>query len=781
MRCPQRLPDGRCATSRQPAASCPVHAKRKSRRGDARRSEENRAEVEYWAKNRCTHRGDSIGSTGCATCVTAVPAFSCELHGKCTELRRATDRSFRWCGACSDYSRSDGPTIRPTTRPVGTHPVAIVIPCHNYGRYLAECLESALATGPSEVLVVDDASTDDTAVIADSFAAQGVRYLRVENQNVYRTRLDGMAATSARFVVFLDADDVLPTDYLDKGVPLLADPSVGVVYSDMQLFGDSSDRWTMPEPAGLELSIRNHIHAGCLVRRAAIETTELPPMLDTRVLEDWNVWRRIKKNGWKFQKSPAVYKYRQHGSGRLGQVDPQQYRVTAGLDYEPITLFVPLSGRAWAWPQFRAWLDGQTWPRELIRLVLCDTSQDARFHALLRRWVDATDYPDVRLYTQDVARPGVADADRHDGKVRSEVQTAVASIYRRAVAELTTDYAVIVEDDIVPPVDAISRLMDSMNEETASVSAAYPHRFESGVVAWHRIGSCLQNGSGVVDVGGNGFGCVLLRSEVLRRIAITTDGVTPDYDIAWYQQLRETKWRARLDWSIRCEHLEQEDAEPTRFIVLAQPRTGSTLLIASLNRHPEIQTRGEVLNAGHCIPLPDDGRERVRAAWERIGPCSAAGFKVLAFQPWDNDPEQWATGWDEIAGDPFVKVIVLRREDQLAQFASWKVANTIGRWKEQQQENRPVIDVSPDELRWFKQWNDQLLAERLRRLDLHDKIEVTYEQLTDNWQPTMERVQQFLGVPVVEMQQATTKQEPRPLDEVIQNLDQTPEGLAALA
>jgi len=777
------MPDGKCATSRQPASSCPVHGKRPARRHrDARRQAEDAAEVAYWQKNRCEHRGGYAGRAGCVSCQTSIPSYSCELHGRCTELRRATDQSISWCGSCSDLKRTEsGQSATAAVRKLsGPHPVAIVIPCHNYGRYLAACLESAIATKPAEIIVVDDASDDDTADVAARFASQGVKYLRVEHRNVHNARLDGLARTSARFVVFLDADDLLPLDYLEKGLPLLDEHTVGSVYSDMQCFGNSAELWEMPAPDQLRLNQENHIHAGAIVRRTALIASNVDcSSVSMESFEDWAVWRRLAANGWQFRKSTAIYQYRQHSHSRLRKVKQNPWAVRFGMQSEVLTLFVALSGREWAWPKFRAWLESQTWPRDQIRLVLCDTSQNARFHALVRRWVDVTDYPDVRLYRHEAATAGVADADRHDGATRYEVQTAVVRIYRRMAAELSTDFAVIVEDDIIPPADAIERLTASMEGDVASVSGAYRHRYQPGIVAWHTIGRCLQGGAGVVEVTGNGFGCVLLRRGVLRRFSITRDGSTADYDGAFYEQLRAGQWRSLLDWSVECEHLERDDCGPERFIVLAQPRTGSTLLISSLGKHPEIQTRGEVLNAGHCIPLPSEGRERVRAAWERIGPCIAAGFKLLAFQPWDNDPEQWATGWDEIADDPFVKIIVLRREDQLAQFASWKVANTIGRWKEQQQEHRPVIDVSRDELRWFKQWNDQLLAERLRRLDLHDKLEVTYEQLTENWQPTMERVQQFLGVPVVELQQATTKQEPRPLDEVIRNPDQLPESLAS--
>ncbi len=60
--------------------------------------------------------------------------------------------------------------------------VSVVVTCHNYGRYLRECLESVLAQDrpADEIIVVDDASTDDTPAIAAEYAPFGVRYERVD-------------------------------------------------------------------------------------------------------------------------------------------------------------------------------------------------------------------------------------------------------------------------------------------------------------------------------------------------------------------------------------------------------------------------------------------------------------------------------------------------------------------------------------------------------------------------------------------------------------------------
>ena len=72
--------------------------------------------------------------------------------------------------------------------------VSVVIICHNYGRYLAEAITSVLMqTRPAkEIVVIDDASTDDTPEVAKVFADRGVRYHRVATGNVQENRRIGV-------------------------------------------------------------------------------------------------------------------------------------------------------------------------------------------------------------------------------------------------------------------------------------------------------------------------------------------------------------------------------------------------------------------------------------------------------------------------------------------------------------------------------------------------------------------------------------------------------------
>lgn len=114
--------------------------------------------------------------------------------------------------------------------------VSVVIPSYNYGRFLRDCIESVLAqTGVElDVLVVDNASDDDSPAIASALAAADPRVsvvLHETNLGHIASFNEGLWAVSGEYVVLLCADDMLPPGSLARAAALLeAQPSVGFVY-----------------------------------------------------------------------------------------------------------------------------------------------------------------------------------------------------------------------------------------------------------------------------------------------------------------------------------------------------------------------------------------------------------------------------------------------------------------------------------------------------------------------------------------------------------------------
>jgi glycosyltransferase involved in cell wall biosynthesis len=105
--------------------------------------------------------------------------------------------------------------------------VSIVIDNYNYGRFLGEAIDSALAQRyPNvEVIVVDDGSTDNSREVIATYADVIVSILK-ENGGQASAFNAGFAASRGDIVILLDSDDTLLPTAVEKSVPLFGDPEV---------------------------------------------------------------------------------------------------------------------------------------------------------------------------------------------------------------------------------------------------------------------------------------------------------------------------------------------------------------------------------------------------------------------------------------------------------------------------------------------------------------------------------------------------------------------------
>ncbi len=91
--------------------------------------------------------------------------------------------------------------------------VSIIIPCYNKAVFLVETLQSVLNQTYThwECILVDDGSTDDTAVIAKNYCKKDTRfrYFLKKNEGVSTARNFGIEKSKGDFIIFLDADDIL--------------------------------------------------------------------------------------------------------------------------------------------------------------------------------------------------------------------------------------------------------------------------------------------------------------------------------------------------------------------------------------------------------------------------------------------------------------------------------------------------------------------------------------------------------------------------------------------
>ncbi len=218
--------------------------------------------------------------------------------------------------------------------------IDVVVPCYNYGRYLSDALAGALDDQPDtdvHVLIIDDASQDDSAKIARKLAASDDRVeVRVHpvNRGHIATFNEGLLDwADGDYCVLISADDKLAPRALRRSADLMdAHPEVGFVYGHIVEFRDGAElprartqsRGQTIWPGYWWLERRFREAHGCIFSPEVVVRTSLqhqvggynPDLYHTSDLEMWMRLAACADVG--FIDADQAY-YRRHASNMSGE------------------------------------------------------------------------------------------------------------------------------------------------------------------------------------------------------------------------------------------------------------------------------------------------------------------------------------------------------------------------------------------------------------------------------------------------------------------------------
>jgi glycosyltransferase involved in cell wall biosynthesis len=159
--------------------------------------------------------------------------------------------------------------------------VTLIIPCYNARQYLGEAIESALAQTfrDLEIIIVDDGSTDGSHEVAEQCLPR-IRLIRQSNKGLAAARNAAIRNSTSQFIAFLDADDLIEPDKIERQVQVLASrPEIGLVHTGMKRFDGAGwvEDWVLPAAevaqgaCGPSLFLRNTVcGASVMVRREVV-------------------------------------------------------------------------------------------------------------------------------------------------------------------------------------------------------------------------------------------------------------------------------------------------------------------------------------------------------------------------------------------------------------------------------------------------------------------------------------------------------------------------------
>lgn len=206
--------------------------------------------------------------------------------------------------------------------------VSVIIPTYNRARFVQTAVESAKHAGSDlEIIVIDDASTDNTPEVCRQLA--GIRYIRLtRNKGLAGARNAGVLASSAEFVAFLDDDDRRLPGSIDAQIRALeANPGAAFCYGQL-LAADPVHQLPTGEiipkrcPSGdifWDLLQQNFVPSVSVVahKRPLIERQLFTAGLGG--VEDWDLWLRVTE-AWPViavEEPVAIYRKANRDSGQM--------------------------------------------------------------------------------------------------------------------------------------------------------------------------------------------------------------------------------------------------------------------------------------------------------------------------------------------------------------------------------------------------------------------------------------------------------------------------------
>jgi glycosyltransferase involved in cell wall biosynthesis len=448
--------------------------------------------------------------------------------------------------------------------------VSIIIAARNNAEFLPETIESALhQTIPCEVIYSDDSSVDDSLELARQYQNQGLIVLESpQHQGVCEARNRGAAASKGSYLIFLDGDDVMSSNYVEEHLNAMQDDTP-FVYGPAKAFGDFSVFWDAPEWIESDLWRNNFVNTSAMWNRQAFEAAGR--WRDgIKTMWDWDLSLRGSRLGTP-RRSNAILNYRQHAASwsannrektheQQEAFMPEVRKLNARVSVGSI-----ISGRIPG--LFPFWMSAVAQAARLLdtperpELVLLDNSNDSQLRNLIekeacRYWSTFQSIKIISFGEQ------VSNRHQNESERRDAVSHFMASACNQIRSEMSGDVHWLIEDDIMVPIQAGSDLLNALVSDWTppnAVSGCYRNRH----IPNQYVGGWWKNNSPneicelpveTFEVDFAGTGCLMYwNSRTPSYWSSHFQGI-PAHDWEWSMRLTQSRGRLLMLPQVCCDH-----------------------------------------------------------------------------------------------------------------------------------------------------------------------------------------------------------------------------------
>ena len=215
--------------------------------------------------------------------------------------------------------------------------LSIIIPVYNTEKYLERCLSSVFKTLPekTEVLIVNDGSTDNSQEIINKFAEKHpeITVINQANQGLAMVKNNGLKAAKGRYVIFLDSDDYITPNAYSTMLKQAIDEDLDMIHCDIStIFPDGGEIYYEAQSRHHETQLENILECGLMasscnkmVKRKIYHGLTFPAQTNNEDIAVTPIMLlRCKKIGYI---NSSFYKYYQHSDSINNKLSEKRFDI----------------------------------------------------------------------------------------------------------------------------------------------------------------------------------------------------------------------------------------------------------------------------------------------------------------------------------------------------------------------------------------------------------------------------------------------------------------------
>lgn len=214
--------------------------------------------------------------------------------------------------------------------------ISVAMPVYNGEKYLVEAIDSILAQTFTnfEFIIIDDGSTDDSLRVLREYQKRDarIRLITRENRNLATTLNDIINLAQGRWIARMDQDDIAMPHRFKRQLEWLESTDADICGSWVQFFGTSDKRILKHAQADEAIKMEllfgaTFAHPTVMMRACLVKKLQYDKKWEK--CEDYDLWERAARAGWKMTNVPEVLlSYRQHDAQISTATSAKQQELT---------------------------------------------------------------------------------------------------------------------------------------------------------------------------------------------------------------------------------------------------------------------------------------------------------------------------------------------------------------------------------------------------------------------------------------------------------------------